>query len=114
MIITSDENKLVGHVLIFLEYLQSPEEPWPFTSLGQLKMYNTMVLFISIYLQQNPFRFVQGEDGKPGVNGVPGERGAPGPQGPIGQRGLPGEPGRDVSAHVRPSSECITDGRLGQ
>lgn len=79
-------------------------------------MYNTMVLFISIYLKQNPFPFVQGEDGKPGINGVPGERGAPGPQGPIGQRGLPGEPGRDVSARVRPScsSEHVTDGRLGQ
>lgn len=56
------------------------------------------------YLQQNPFfLFVQGEDGKPGTNGVPGERGAPGPQGPIGQRGLPGEPGRDVSGCVRSS-----------
>ena len=66
-------------------------------------MYNMMVFPKYIICNEILSLFVQGEDGKPGTNGVPGERGAPGPQGPIGQRGLPGEPGRDVSGCVRPS-----------
>lgn len=63
-------------------------------------MYNTVVAHKYITCNKILSLCVQGEDGKPGSNGVPGERGAPGPQGPMGQRGLPGEPGRDVSASV--------------
>lgn len=66
-------------------------------------MYNTMVFDRYVTCNEILSLLVQGEDGKPGTNGIPGERGAPGPQGPIGQRGLPGEPGRDVSDCVRPS-----------
>lgn len=75
-------------------------------------MQNTLASLKNIICSEILSLFVQGEDGKPGTNGIPGERGAPGPQGPIGQRGLPGEPGRDVSGWDFPAGLWVTNGRL--
>lgn len=101
-----------GQVFISCFVYSQPGKPhWPITSLGLLqnpcivnKMQNTLVSPKNFICNGILSLFVQGEDGKPGTNGIPGERGAPGPQGPIGQRGLPGEPGRDVSGWDFPAS----------
>lgn len=76
-------------------------------------MQNTLVYPKNIICNGILSLSVQGEDGKPGTNGIPGERGAPGPQGPIGQRGLPGEPGRDVSEWDFPAGLSYKRDTLG-
>lgn len=105
MIISSNEKKpvLPSFYLLFCLFTTTKAQQ-PITSLGLLQ--NLCIVNNTQNTLDSPKNaicngilslFVQGEDGKPGTNGIPGERGAPGPQGPIGQRGLPGEPGRDVS-----------------